>query len=248
MSAPRPPVPGLSLAPAYLVTCEHGGNRVPPAFRPYFKDCESLLHSHRGYDAGALAVARDLAKLLHAPLVSATTSRLVIDLNRSSSHPRLYSENMRGAPAALRDEAFNAFYVPFRQRAEALIVERLEAGLGIVHISSHSFTPVMDGKERQADIGLLYDPARPGEAAFCEEWLSALKRRAPLFRARRNYPYYGKSDGFCTHLRKHYSPDRYIGIELEINQKHVLRGNSTWKTLRQLVLQSLADVVRLAVP
>ena len=33
----------------------------------------------------------------------------------------------------------------------------------MIHLSSHSFTPELDGKVRKADIGLIYDPARQRE-------------------------------------------------------------------------------------
>ena len=33
----------------------------------------------------------------------------------------------------------------------------------MIHVSSHSFTPELDGKVRRADVGLLYDPAPRGE-------------------------------------------------------------------------------------
>ena len=42
----------------YLITCEHGGNRIPPRYRDLFAGCEALLQSHRGYDPGALTLAR----------------------------------------------------------------------------------------------------------------------------------------------------------------------------------------------
>ena len=38
-------------------------------------------------------------------------------------------------------------------------------GRRVIHISSHSFTPELDGKVRSADVGLLYHPGRHGEAA-----------------------------------------------------------------------------------
>ena len=43
--------------PALLLTCEHGGNRIPPRYRTLFQGHRRLLESHRGYDRGALAVA-----------------------------------------------------------------------------------------------------------------------------------------------------------------------------------------------
>ena len=47
---------------ALLITCEHGGNRVPHAYRNLFASASRLLQSHRGYDAGALALAREIAR------------------------------------------------------------------------------------------------------------------------------------------------------------------------------------------
>ena len=41
-----------------LRTCEHGGNRVPSAYRSVFRGARSALDSHRGQDMGALALAR----------------------------------------------------------------------------------------------------------------------------------------------------------------------------------------------
>ena len=80
-----------------LITCEHGGNRIPPRYRPLFRGFEALLQTHRGFDPGALTMARELAKAFKAPLFVSTVSRLLVDLNRSIGHPRLYSEATRTA-------------------------------------------------------------------------------------------------------------------------------------------------------
>ena len=60
---------------------------------------------------------------------------------------------------------------------------------------------------------------------------------------RRNYPYFGKANGFPTYLRRQFPPDAYVAIELEINQKHVLKGGRQWRLLRCAVLKSLAEAV-----
>ncbi len=223
----------------YLVTCEHGGNRVPPPYRDYFAGHQALLETHRGYDPGALTLARQLADTLEAPLFYATVSRLVIDLNRSIGHPRLYSEATRPAPPAARREILEHHYLPDRQRVEASIAEAVAEGEKVIHLSSHSFTPELDGEVRNADIGLLYDPARPGEADLCRRWQAALKQLAPHLKVRRNYPYTGKSDGFTAHLRRRFSPEAYVGVELEINQKHVFQGGKPWRDMRDTVAAAL---------
>jgi predicted N-formylglutamate amidohydrolase len=226
----------------FLITCEHGGNRIPSRFCPLFTGFEALLQTHRGHDPGALTVARELARALAAPLFVSTTSRLLIDLNRSVSHPRLYSEATRNAPVAVRGEIREKHYLPYRNRVETHVDEAIAHGKRVIHISSHSFTPELDGTIRNADIGLLYDPARYGEIELCRRWQAELKARAPELKVRRNYPYTGTSDGFTAYLRRRFPADAYIGIELEINQKHVFGSGREWRAMRN----ELTEALRLA--
>lgn len=227
----------------FLITCEHGGNRIPPRFRNLFYGHEQLLQSHRGYDAGALAMAKLLAKTLAAPLFISTTSRLLIDLNRSIRHPQLYSETVRQAPLAIRNEILEHYYLPYRNKAESTVAKAIAEGRMVIHISSHSFTPELNGEIRHADIGLLYDPTRLAEAALCARWQTAFKSQLPNLTARRNYPYTGKSDGFTAYLRRRFESESYSGIELEINQKHVFNGKQHWRSLKSTVMRTLLDAL-----
>ena len=233
----------LPVTTRFLITCEHGGKLVAPRYQPLFAGYEELLASHRGYDPGALILARQFARALHAPLVASMTSRLVVDLNRSVGHPRLHSEQIRQAPAAMRREVFDRYYRSYRGRAETIIEETLARGDRLIHISSHSFTPVLGKEVRRADIGLLYDPSRAAERMLCEHWRAALQARLPGLIVRRNYPYTGKSDGFCTYLRRRFGADRYVGVELEMNQKHVFRGGRHWQEVRGAVVGALLESV-----
>jgi len=163
----------------FLITCEHGGNRIPAPYRRLFREYRALLDSHRGYDPGALVMARELGRAFGAPLVASTVSRLVIDLNRSLGHPRLFSAATRGAPATLRAEIVQRHYLPYRAEVERVVGQSVARGRRVIHISSHSFTPELDGEVRTADVGLLYDPARRGEAALCARW-KASQPQLPL--------------------------------------------------------------------
>ena len=82
-------------------TIGHGkGNRIPPPYRRWFAGEEGLLASHRGYDPGALAMARTLVATTGAMLVAATVSRLLVELNRSAHNPRVFSAIVRRASSA----------------------------------------------------------------------------------------------------------------------------------------------------
>jgi len=112
-------------------------------------------------------------------------------------------------------------------------------GRRVIHISSHSFTPEFNGRVRNADVGLLYDPRRRREAALCTRWQAVLAAIAPELRVRRNYPYAGKGDGLASYLRRRFPRGAYIGIELEINQRIVRAGGRRWAALRGALIDSL---------
>ncbi len=226
-----------------LLTCEHGGNRIPPAYRSLFQDRSSLLASHQGYDPGALEIARFLSKKLPAPLFYSTVSRLLVELNRSPKHPTLFSEITRNLPNEIKQSILQRFYWPYRQEVERAIAERIQKGRAVLHIGVHSFTPVWNGIPRNADVGILYDPQRILEKEFALRWQNTLQSIQPALIVRRNYPYRGISDGFTTALRKQFPPHLYLGIELEINQKH-LPGKNTESPLNKThLLQSLKRIV-----
>jgi predicted N-formylglutamate amidohydrolase len=228
---------------AVVVTCEHATPRIPPRYRHCFADQRATLESHHGFDLGALRMAEDLAEQFHAPLFQGSVSRLLVDLNRSPGHRRLHAECVRRLPAETRREICETYYAPIRNAAEQAIAMAIASGRRVVHLSSHSFTPELGGEVRNADIGLLYDPGRAGELALCRDWRAALLARAPHLRVRRNYPYTGKSDGFTAFLRRKHSAADYLGIELEINQRLVLRGGRTWSQLRALLVEGLAEAL-----
>jgi predicted N-formylglutamate amidohydrolase len=138
--------------------------------------------------------------------VASTVSRLLVDLNRSVGHPRLHSEATGTAPAEVRQRILKHYYQPYRAHAECLVRQAIADHGRVIHLSSHSFTPELDGKVRDADIGLLYDPARPGEADLCERWKASLKVCAPDLTVRRNYPYAGKGDGLTARFRRRLPP------------------------------------------
>jgi predicted N-formylglutamate amidohydrolase len=222
-----------------IVSCEHGGRDVPPGQAALFEGQEALLASHRGWDPGSLLFGSELAAALGAALFAATTTRLLVDLNRSIGHRQLHSELTRNLSSAEKQRLISDFYRPHRDAVEGEIGRRIVAGERVVHIASHSFTPVMNGVVRRADVACLYDPRRPGEAVLSAAWLKELALRSPQLRLRRNYPYQGRGDGLATLLRRRHAGTDYIGIELEVNQCFVEQGGPAWDELRRDLIDSL---------
>jgi len=231
-----------------VITCEHGGRKVPRAYAALFSGREESLDSHRGWDPGALQLGRQMAEAFGAPLHVATTTRLLVDLNRSIGHPQLFSEVTRPLSRARRDDIIELHYRPHRQAVEIDIARHIGSGQRVIHVASHSFIPTLDDLPRHADVAWLYDPRRPGEVAFARAWMWALEQRSPELRLRRNYPYQGRADGLTASLRRHHPDATYVGIELEVNQRFVEQGGAPWKRLRTMLVDSLkkalADTAR----
>ncbi len=201
--------------PRWLFSCEHGGREVPERYAALFRDAAGVLASHRGWDPGALEVFNVLAPAFGDAAFAATATRLLVDLNRSLHHPRLLSEFTRPLPRAEREAIVANWWRPWREAVAERVDGWLAAGHPVRHVSVHSFTPVLDGQMRNADIGLLYDPSRPAERSLC----AGLRDRlvAAGWRVRLNYPYRGVADGHTSALRRRCGDD-YAGIELEMNQ------------------------------
>lgn len=222
-----------------IFSCEHGGREVPESYAGMFAGHQALLDSHRGWDPGALELARQMADAFGAPLFASTTTRLLIDLNRSIGHRQLHSELGRGLTRAQRQQVVAEHYRPHRDAVESEVARRVAGEEAVIHVAAHSFTPVFGGVVRRADVAWLYDPRRPGEALLARRWQAALAQRAPGLSLRRNYPYQGRSDGLASHLRKRHPDPAYVGIELEVNQRFVLLGGAAWASLRSNLVGSL---------
>ena len=226
-----------------IFTCEHGGNNVPKEYKLLFSKKQRILDTHRGYDPGALILAKALSKAFHAPLFYSTTTRLLVDLNRSITNKSLYSEITKNLSEADGDKLLNAYYYPYRSQVESFIKEQIDNKQAVLHLSIHTFTPLLGTIERKTDIGLLYDPKRQEEKTFCQQWRKEMSDDETTYRIRMNYPYKGNSDGLTTHLRSMYSENKYLGIELEVNQKYPLSQRDSWQHLQRIIIQGLKQAL-----
>lgn len=222
-----------------VISCEHASARIPARYRGLGLS-PSAIESHIGWDRGAPEVARGIARALKCPHFEARHSRLLIDLNRSVHHRRVipktnFGQTVPGNQQVDREERrlrIERYYAPYRREVETALRDVIERHGRAIHLSIHSFTSRLNGVERNADIGLLYDSACPSEKEFSRRWAASL-REAGL-RVRFNYPYRGRADGFTTHCRKLFTAATYLGIELEMNQS-LFGGRSNDRLSRRLV-------------
>jgi predicted N-formylglutamate amidohydrolase len=199
-----------------ILTCEHASNKLPAAFKSAVPT--EVLKTHRAYDIGALAVFRKLVKFAKPEFYcEGKFSRLFVDLNRTITNKSAFSDYLRNNETAKAQAT--AYWSEYRAAIEKFV--KANAKKEIIHLGIHSFTPELNGKVRNTDIGILYDPSRPQECAYARVIKDEIKRLYPAMKVRFNYPYKGTSDGLTSTLRKKFGP-QYVGIEIEINQKFFL--------------------------
>ncbi len=226
-----------------IITCEHAVNTIPSAYQHLFHQQPDVLNSHRAIDFGARDIAKQFSQVLKCPLFEATTSRLLIECNRSLNHPKCFSEFTQGLTEEEKQVLIDQYYQPFHQAAETYIHDTIKKGIPIIHLSIHSFTPVLNNIQRNADIGFLYDPARRGEKTLAAHWREELLKEKAPYRVRMNYPYQGISNGFVSSLRKQYLEQDYLGFEVESNQA-LTRAPLTLEALSQSLTSSFGHVLR----
>ncbi len=205
-----------------VLTCEHGGNKVPEHLQHLFLSNKQILHTHKALDLGALDLFNQLKPLADFS-ISSTTSRLLIELNRSLHHKNLFSEFSKTLSTSEKKELINSYYLVYRNKVEDSIRNYIKEGYEVLHISVHSFTPILNSIERNCDIGLLYEPSNLNEKEFSHEFRKKILEQNSLLNVRYNYPYLGRMDGFTTYLRKQFQYN-YVGIEIEVNQNYVLEN------------------------
>jgi predicted N-formylglutamate amidohydrolase len=220
-----------------IVTCEHAGKYIPNAYSHLFEEKEELLNSHRGWDIGALEIGKYAARMLQAPFFFQKVSRLLIETNRSLNNSELFSEYTPSLSMDEKQHLINTYYQPYRNEVEKEITLAIEKKMSVVHISVHSFTPVLNGIERSVDLGILFDEQRENEQQFSVDWKDRLATELPELLVMLNVPYNGADDGFTTYLRTKYTADKYLGIELEVNQKYA--GHASLELIKKAIVSTL---------
>jgi predicted N-formylglutamate amidohydrolase len=235
---------GLQGRSNFVIVVDHAGRRIPRRMNDLGLPA-SELQRHIAWDIGALAVARQVAAALDAPLVAQNYSRLVIDCNRdptvATSIPRTSESvdipgNMGLSEADIavrRSEIFE----PYHSRVRALLDARLAAGRLTILVAQHSMTDVYQGVRRTMHAAVLYNRDR----RFAGLVLDRLRREAQLIIAD-NEPYF-VSDATDYTIPRHGEARGLPHVEIEIRQDLVgdEAGQTDWS---RRITQALQDAER----
>lgn len=231
-----------------LLICEHASAHVPAVYRDLGLPAAELRR-HIGWDLGASDLAVRLADALDSPLVRATQSRLLMDLNRDPGAADAMPEVSDGTtiPGNLalddseREHRRQWLYEPFHTAIESLLAARLQRGLTTAVVSIHSFTPEMDGQSRPWHVGVLSDRDRRLADA-----LIAVLATDPALCVGDNQPY-APADGVYHSIERHGQSHGLPCAMLEIRNDQLRdeAGLQRWcRILAQALRRSLAQVDR----
>jgi predicted N-formylglutamate amidohydrolase len=144
-----------------VLVCDHASNRIPHRLGSLGLEAPQLA-DHIAWDPGAAEVARALSAELDASLVLSGYSRLVIDCNRPLSHPGSIAEESagiavpgnRGLTPEERALRVETLFRPYHNAIARLLDRRVDRPTLLLSI--HSFTPVLNGRERPWHVGVSH--------------------------------------------------------------------------------------------
>ena len=230
----------------YVLVCEHASNRIPANLGTLGLP-NADLQRHIAWDIGAEATARILSRILDAPLIVQRYSRLVYDCNRPPEADGAYPDvseiyeipgNRNLTPSA-RLARTREIARPFHAAIEAFLDQRACERRHTLVASIHSFTPIYKGKQRELDVGFLFDR----DAALANFLIKVF----PPEKARLNEPY-GPKDGVMHLLNLHAAPRGLKHVMIEIRNDLIAdhAGQNAWANY--LVVPLAQAAIKLATP
>jgi predicted N-formylglutamate amidohydrolase len=219
----------------YVLLCEHASNYIPARYGRLGLDA-AQLQRHIAWDIGVAPIARELSRLLDAPLVLSGYSRLLIDCNRptgvATSIPEI-SETTAipgnlGLDADERAYREAAFYWPFQREVERLLDERQDRGASSIVFGVHSFTPVYKAFVRPWHAGILFRKAK----RLGNSLVAALQEPGLIVAA--NEPYQIRDEGDYT-VPVHGEGRGLDAVLIEIRQDLIVDRNGQMEWVKRLV-------------
>jgi predicted N-formylglutamate amidohydrolase len=199
-----------------LLVCDHAACAFPAVLGdmgldPFARRC------HLAIDIGAGPLTEYLADRLGVTAVLAQYSRLVIDCNRELMDPSAFLEygdgilvpGNRNLRQEDKDARAEAIYFPYHAAIDEQVTRLTATGRAPAFVSIHSFTPVLNGKARAWEIGVLWDKDTSLRDIFLHDF------RAAGFHVGDNEPYSGKAPADYT--IDHHAEDPllpHLGIEI----------------------------------
>lgn len=203
-----------------LLVADHASNAFP-AHMDHLGLPEDVLDLHVAYDIGTNAITKMMAERLDCPAVLAGYSRLLIDANRQPGHPQsippasdtIIIPGNQDLSEAVQKARVDSFFTPYHHAITETLAHVWRQKLAPAVFSIHSFTPSINGEDREWDLGVLWnrDPriARP---------LIEKLRAHDHLHVGDNQPYSGHDLAYT--LNRHGAAGGLANCAIEVRQDH----------------------------
>ncbi len=215
----------------FIPTCETAVCAIPEWHRADMKGSEEEITSTSGWSPGALNLAQGISQKLHAQLLNADMSRLLIDLSKHPEDEERWSRFSAKLTAEQRqrlDERQKKYYLDtFIQRVN----DALKRNDEIIHIS-------VDTRPNLGDTHVVfsYDSRRSSEADWVSEWTSAIRAQLPdaVIQVEGT-----PTRSLAGYMRNRF-PDNFSSVQIIANQSSFLEGKPIkWMELKKIITTSI---------
>lgn len=229
-----------------LVICDHASNRVPRSLRDLgLKKAD--LKKHIGWDIGAEDASLHIGRTLDMPVVLASYSRLVLDLNRAPHHEECIVETSdhikvpanEGLSKADREQRLKEIFWPYQNKVGKMLDVFMGRRQIPILLAIHSLTPEMDGVKRPWHISILWNR----EEKIAKQVVKEIRNSRPDFLVGENEPYTLFSDRFPGSTIWRHAEERnlpYIFVEfrqdlIDTREKAVAWANILLQAMRPVL-------------
>ncbi|HYD19272.1 MAG TPA: N-formylglutamate amidohydrolase [Patescibacteria group bacterium] len=230
-----------------VIVCDHASNLVPRSLNNLGLG-KTELKKHIAWDPGTQDIGRYISAKMDAPLVLATYSRLVVDLNRGPDAPECMrpesdhiaipgNENL--SPGHKKQRLDEIFW-PYHRAIDGQLQRFLDKGVAPLLLSLHSFTPQMDGFKRPWHIGVLWNK----EEGIARRLVDSLRKNNPQIRVGENEPYSLKAANVTKNTVSTHAESRglpYVIVEFRQDLVGTAAGARKWAGLFLKSLQPILD-------
>jgi len=224
-----------------IITCEHASNDLPEGYSWTENDRKHFVDEHWGWDAGSLDVGMYLAKELKCVLVYSLYSRLLLDVNRSTSADTLFRTDGDGQILDLNrdltEEEEEKRIIKYHHSYYNALREVSNKIDPLYIFSVHSFTALYEGEPRSLEVGILVNYSEE----LAEKVCAGIKKKSHKIAI--NEPYDGKQglNALDTLLFAKY-PVRRQGIQVEF-RNDLLKDPVRSLQLKQDTLEAIIDAL-----
>jgi len=231
-----------------LITCEHASTEIPKKYGTFGLDEEKIKTVSDYVDRGAKSLASSLSQKMDTVCIMPSYSRLLINVNKPIDHPKIVNDNCFGTIIPgnqnLSIEELKSriqkYYVPFHDKIRSIVMQLRGKNKRIFFISVHTFYDILNGVERNLDIGILFK--YPKDEKFCNKVKDLIEKKSNHV-VKFNEPYSAHETAGYT-MNENGKDDDITCIEFEVNDKH-LRDEESVERMGILLSEILLDAMNI---